>query len=198
MKKNDLKKFKKKVRIKTIFFLIFSLMCNTFAWFVYNTKVDNSIKTSVKAWRIAFENNDSDAIQYLEFNIDNIYPGMTDYSNYISITNEGETDASIVYEIQELKILENTYTSTDYSQEELNNMINTNYPFKITFNVDTDNLKANNGTGLFTVNVTWPYESGDDELDTLWGNKSYNYKQNNPDDPGIVIKLKLTVSQIKD
>lgn len=198
MKNHNLKKFKKKVRIKTILLLLFSLICNTFAWFVYNTKVDNSINTSVKAWRIAFENNDSDATHYLEFNIDNIYPGMKDYSNYINITNEGETDAAIVYEIQELKILEKTYNNEDYTQEELNKMINEDYPFKITFNVDKDNLEALNGKGIFTVNVTWPYESGNDELDTLWGDKSYTYKQNNPDNPGIVIKLKLTVSQIKD
>jgi len=198
MKNHSFKKLKKKVRIKTIFFLVFTLTCNTFAWFVYNTKVDNSIKTSVKAWRIAFENNDSDAVQYLEFNIDNLYPGMDDYSNYINITNEGETDAAIVYEIQELKILDEIYTNNDYSQEDLINIIDTNYPFKIAFNIDTDNLQANNGSGRFTVNVSWPFESGNDELDTLWGNKSYNYKQKNPDAPGIVIKLKLTVSQIKD
>lgn len=192
------KKLIKKIKIRTILLLILTLASNTFAWFIYNTKVDNSISTSVKAWRIAFENNDSDAIQYLEFKIDDIYPGMTDYSNYITVTNEGETDAKIVYEIQELKILETTYKSTEYTQEELNNMINSDYPFKITFNIDTEDLKAISGSGIFTVNVSWPYESGNDELDTVWGNKSYDYKQNYPDTPGIIIKIKLTVSQIKN
>ena len=192
------KKIIKKIKIRTILLLILTLASNTFAWFIYNTKVDNSISTSVKAWRIAFENNDSDAIQYLEFKIDDIYPGMTDYSNYITVTNEGETDAKIVYEIQELKILETTYKSTEYTQEELNNMINSDYPFKITFNIDTEDLKAISGSGIFTVNVSWPYESGNDELDTVWGNKSYDYKQNYPDPPGIIIKIKLTVSQKKN
>lgn len=192
------KKIIKKIKIRTILLLILTLASNTFAWFIYNTKVDNSISTSVKAWRIAFENNDSDAIQYLEFKIDDIYPGMTDYSNYITVTNEGETDAKIVYEIQELKILETTYKNTEYTQEELNNMINSDYPFKITFNIDTEDLKAISGSGIFTVNVSWPYESGNDELDTVWGNKSYDYKQNYPDTPGIIIKIKLTVSQIKN
>lgn len=195
--KINLKKLRKKIRFRTIFLLTFLLISNSFAWFVYNTKVNNNITTSVKAWRIAFENND-DAIQYLEFNIKNIYPGMEDYNNQINITNEGETDAAIVYELEELKILDNTYTSIDYTQEELNNMIKNDFPFKINFDVNTDSLKANNGTGLFTINVSWPYESNNDELDTLWGNKSYDFKTNYPDDPGIVIKLKLTVSQIKD
>ena len=69
---------------------------------------------------------------------------------------------------------------------------------KITFNIDTEDLKAISGSGIFTVNVSWPYESGNDELDTVWGNKSYDYKQNYPDTPGIIIKIKLTVSQIKN
>lgn len=192
------KKLKRKIKIRTILLLMITLSSNTFAWFVYNTKVDNNITTSVKAWRITFENNDSDAIQHLEFKIDNIYPGMKDYSNYISVTNEGETDAKIVYEIEELKILEATYKNTDYSQEELNEIITNDYPFKITFNIDTEDLKAISGSGIFTVNVSWPYESGNDELDTIWGNNSYNYKQKFPDTPGIIIKIKLTVSQIKN
>ena len=100
--------------------------------------------------------------------------------------------------LQELKILETTYKNTEYSQEELNEMIANDYPFKIEFNIDTENLKAINGSGIFTVNVTWPYESGNDELDTIWGANSYDYKQKFPDTPGIVIKLKLTVSQIKN
>ena len=198
MKKINIKKIKSRVRIRTIFLLILTLACNTFAWFVYNTKVDNSITTSVKAWRIAFENSDSDAIQYLEFNIDSIYPGMVEYSNYINVTNEGETDATILYEIVELKILDDSYTSENFTQEELKDMIENNYPFIINLSINTIDLKANNGSGIFSVNVSWPYESGNDELDTLWGNRSYDYKKANPDTPGIVIKIKLTASQIKN
>lgn len=192
------KKYKKRIKLRTLLFLLITLTSNTFAWFVYNTKIENNITTSVKSWKITFINGEHDAVQYLEFKIDNIFPGMEDYNNSINISNEGETEATILYEIQEIKILEETYKSEDYTQEELNNIITNNYPFTIKFNIDKTNLNAKNGNGLFSVNVKWPYESGNDELDTYWGNKSHEHKKANPDDPGIKIKIKLTVSQNKD
>lgn len=190
------KNFLKRVRLQTILFLAIAISCNSFAWFVYNTKVSNTITTSVKAWRVAFENKDSDAIQYMEFNIENIYPGMDEYTNYITVTNEGETEAEITYELEEIRILKKLYTNAEYSQEELINMIKNDFPFKVELSVSTDILNAHNGNGTFNVKVIWPFESGNDELDTLWGNNSYEFKQTYPDKSGINIKLKLTVSQI--
>ena len=190
------KKILKRVKLRTILFLAIAISCNSFAWFVYNTKVSNTITTSVKAWRVAFENKDSDAIQYMEFDIKSIYPGMEEYTNYITVTNEGETEAAIAYELEEIRILNKLYTNAEYSQEELINMIENDYPFKIQFSVSTDVLNAYNGNGTFNVKVIWPFESGNDELDTLWGNNSYEFKQNYPDKSGIHIRLKLTVSQI--
>ena len=47
----------------------------------------------------------------------------------------------------------------------------------------------------FRVLVNWPYESGDDELDTYWGKKSYDFKNDNPGENEIEIKVKITATQ---
>lgn len=191
------KKTKKRIRIRTILLLILSLSTNTFAWFVYNTKVENNLTTSVRAWHVSFEDSDSDSIQYMEFEIDHIYPGMEDYENYITVTNDGETNAEISYEIKDLRILDKTYIVENYTQEELNKIIDENYPFKIKFSVSSEVLEIHQAA-TFNVKVTWPYESDNDDLDTLYGSKSYEYMQNNPDSPGISIKIKLSVSQVNE
>ena len=47
----------------------------------------------------------------------------------------------------------------------------------------------------FNVSVKWDYESGNDELDTYWGNQAYLYKESHPDEPCIQISIKLYVTQ---
>lgn len=197
MTNEKIKKLKRRVRTRTILLLALTLSCNTFAWFVYNSKVSNSLTTSVKAWRVAFENEDNELIEYVEFKIDNIYPGMQTYENSITITNEGEMDAVISYELEEVKILNDTYNSSTIPSDQLINMVRNDYPFKIEFTTSSPTISANTGVEQFIVTVSWPYESGNDEEDTYWGTLSYNYKQANPTLPGISLKLKLYVNQIK-
>ena len=108
------KKLKNGIRIRTLLFLALALSCNTFAWFVYNSRVQNSLSTSVKAWRVTFENEDNELTEYVEFKIDNIYPGMTDYNNSIAITNEGEMQAEIKYELEEVSILGDVFYFNSY------------------------------------------------------------------------------------
>lgn len=190
------KKLKNGIRIRTLLFLALALSCNTFAWFVYNSRVQNSLSTSVKAWRVTFENEDNELTEYVEFKIDNIYPGMTDYNNSIAITNEGEMQAEIKYELEEVSILGDVFTTSTLTSEQLINMMKNNYPFKIEFYTSNSTVNSN-GKESFNVSVKWPYEQQNDELDTYWGTRSYDYKQANPNLPGIVLKLKLYVNQIK-
>ena len=55
-------------------------------------------------------------------------------------------------------------------------------------------------TGEATINfsLVWPYESGNDELDTVWGHKAYLFHENNPDKKNISLVIKITASQIQD
>ena len=54
---NDQKKKRKKrrIRLRTIFFLAITLASNSFAWFIYSTKVSNNITAKVKSWHVNFE-----------------------------------------------------------------------------------------------------------------------------------------------
>lgn len=195
-KKSNIKKIKRKVRRSTLFFLIFAFMANAFAWFIYSNKVSNQLTTGVKSWKVTFEQDGNDLTDNVFFEIDSIYPGMEPFKDSIEINNSGELPAYITYQVKSVKIFDETYTDQDYSSEELEEILSTHYPFKVTFTIDQSEIPV--GTiGTFSVQLDWPYESGNDELDTFWGKKSYQYQQDYPDETQIEINVKLTASQKK-
>lgn len=195
-KESKLKIIKKKVRRSTLFLLFIALITNSFAWFIYSNKVTNDITTGVKSWKITFDQEGSTLEDYVKFEIDDIYPGMDDYEQHINITNNGEMKAYIIYNIEAIKIFDETYTKDDYTEEELINLLANNYPFKMTFTENNTEIDIDE-TGYFGVTLVWPYESGDDEKDTYYGKKSYEFKQTS-DDPQIQITVKIKASQTKD
>lgn len=185
---------KKRLRRRTLFFLILTLMANTFAWFIYSNKVSNNITTGVKSWKINFKQDGVDIVNNVEFKIDSIYPGMPDYTNSLSITNIGETAANISYEVEEIKILDEFYNSDMYSSTDLINRLKDNYPFKMNFSINNQEVGTGQ-TSEFTFSLVWPYESGHDEADTYWGKKSASFKEQYPDKEQIAIKVKIIVGQ---
>lgn len=185
---------KKRLRRRTLFFLILTLMANTFAWFIYSNKVSNNITTGVKSWKINFKQDGVDIVNNVEFKIDSIYPGMPDYTNSLSITNIGETAANISYEVEEIKILDEFYNSDMYSSTDLINRLKDNYPFKMNFSINNQEVGTGQ-TSEFTFSLVWPYESGHDEADTYWGKKSAAFKEQYPDKEQIVIKVKIIAGQ---
>lgn len=185
---------KKRLRRRTLFFLILTLMANTFAWFIYSNKVANYITTGVKSWKINFKQDGVDIVNNVEFKIDSIYPGMPDYTNSLSITNIGETAANISYEVEEIKILDEFYNSDMYSSTDLINRLKDNYPFKMNFSINNQEVGTGQ-TSEFTFSLVWPYESGHDEADTYWGKKSASFKEQYPDKEQIAIKVKIIAGQ---
>lgn len=185
---------KKRLRRRTLFFLILTLMANTFAWFIYSNKVSNNITTGVKSWKINFKQDGVDIVNNVEFKIDSIYPGMPDYTNSLSITNIGETAANISYEVEEIKILDEFYNSDMYSSTDLINRLKDNYPFKMNFSINNQEVGTGQ-TSEFTFSLVWPYESGHDEADTYWGKKSASFKEKYPDKEQIAIKVKIIAGQ---
>lgn len=185
---------KKRLRRRTLFFLILTLMANTFAWFIYSNKVSNNITTGVKSWKINFKQDGVDIVNNVEFKIDSIYPGMPDYTNSLSITNIGETAANISYEVEEIKILDEFYNSDMYSSTDLINKLKDNYPFEMNFSINNQEVGTGQ-TSEFTFSLVWPYESGHDEADTYWGKKSASFKEQYPDKEQIAIKVKIIAGQ---
>lgn len=194
MKENKYKKFKSGVRRRTLFLLVLALIGNAFAWFIYSNKVSNTINAGVKSWKITFAKDGTNLESEVVFNVYSLYPGMPDFNEKVEIKNSGEVAANINYEIISVKIFDETFTKEDYTTLELEEILSNNYPFKTTFSQDNPVVQIGQ-TSNFKVKVVWPYESGDDSLDTYWGRKAYDFKNSNPGVTQIEIKVKLVASQ---
>ena len=195
MKTTKRRKILKKVRLKTLFLLAITLASNSFAWFIYTTKVSSNISAKVREWNVTFEANGQVVEKTIEINIDSLYPGMDAYNQTLTAANSGESKAQITYEIVSTNILGDNLVNYKYSNEDILNYLKNNYPFTIEIS-STNSIIEPNGEEKINITVSWPYESGDDEKDTYWGNLAYNYHQANPGEPSIVLVIKISAIQL--
>lgn len=195
MKTTKRRKILKKVRLKTLFLLAITLASNSFAWFIYTTKVSSNISAKVREWNVTFEANGQAVEKTIEINIDSLYPGMDAYNQTLTAANSGESKAQITYEIVSTNILGDNLVNYNYSNEDILNYLKNNYPFTIEIS-STNSIIEPNGEEKINITVSWPYESGDDEKDTYWGNLAYNYHQANPGEPSIVLVIKISAIQL--
>lgn len=194
-----IKRVLKKVKLSTVLLLFFLLSTNVFAWFIYTTKVDSNITAHVKAWDISFTVGSTELSQEINFDITEVYPGMTPYHQKITATNNSETKAKFTYEIISASILGETYKiGSNLTSEELSQKLANDYPFKVIFNTDNHLMESHGGKGEFSLSVTWPYESGDDAKDTYWGNKAYLFKKSNASVPSISLVVKINAIQVEE
>ena len=210
MKKNKEKIISiiKKVKPSRLMFLIVLIMANTFAWFIYATRIDSSISVHVKSWNVIFEAGENTVTDNVSINVGDIYPGMDDYEYSITAYNQSEVAANLSYKILEARILNTTYITTEGRGErgetvlatdptslELEEMLYNDYPFQISLNTSSNTIDMEDGEEDFTLEVTWPYENNDDATDTTWGIAAYNYKESNPSLPSIAIRVKIIITQ---
>ena len=195
MKTTKRRKILKKVRLKTLFLLAITPASNSFAWFIYTTKVSSNISAKVREWNVTFEANGQVVEKTIEINIDSLYPGMNAYNQTLTAANSGESKAQITYEIVSTNILGDNLVNYNYSNEDILNYLKNNYPFTIEIS-STNSIIEPNGEEKINITVSWPYESGDDEKDTYWGNLAYNYHQANPGKPSIVLVIKISAIQL--
>lgn len=192
-KKN--KSILKYINTKTIIILIVLLSFNAYAWFIYITKASLELDVHVAAWDITFQAGEEEITNDVVLEVDKIYPGMEGYVQEIEVHNRGEISADLSYKIMSIEIFGEKFEVGDqYTSDDLQNMLNS-YPFKITIESSTDQIDAGTGQGKFTIKVTWPFESGNDELDTYYGNKSYEFQTNNPQAKSLIVKFELTAKQ---
>ena len=197
MDKSKRKKIIKKVKFKTLFLLMITLASNSFAWFIYTTKVSSNISAKVREWNVSFDVNGENVEKTIEINIDSLYPGMSTYTQTLTASNSGEARAQISYEVIRANILGDDLTSMNYSDIQIINYLRSYYPFSIDFHVSNDIVQANSEETV-TISVSWPYESGQDEEDTKWGNLAYTYHSSHPDTPSIDLSIKITAYQIEE
>lgn len=185
----------KYINPKTMIVLILLLIFNAYAWFIYATKASLDLTTHVAAWEISFDAGEHESTTSVIIEIDRIYPGMEDYVKEINVYNRGELSANLSYKVMAINILGDNYESGEnYTSDDLQNILDS-YPFKITIETTSDQIEAEDGAGKFIVKVVWPFESGDDEADTYWGNRSAEFQKNNPQEKGLKVTFELTATQ---
>lgn len=191
-----IKRLIKKTKLRTLFFLVILLSFNTTAWFIFATKVDNSIGAKIVAWNVAFVTGEEELLEYVNFKIDSIYPGMTPQTQKIEVTNKGESIANLLYEIKSARILDNEYIVDDNaitSSILLSSLVN-DYPFKIKIGVSSEEIKPGENA-YYYVTVSWDYETGNDEQDSYWGSMAYDFNENNHDKESIELDLVISAVQ---
>ena len=193
-------KLMKKIKIKNLIILLLLLVFNSYAWFVYTTKVSGELSAHVSSWDVQFVAKDGGVSSYMNIEVAKIYPGMEDFEQTIDVQNRGEVNIELSYEIEQVKILDESFsidTENGVTSESIDEKLKNDYPFKITVEKDDTQLMTGTGNGSFKVKVVWPYESGDDDADSKWGMKAYEFYENNPDEKCIEMKLLLKATQAK-
>lgn len=202
---------KHRVTLRTLFLLSITLIFNTYAWFLYATTVSTNLTAHVDAWKVQFEVDQSLVEREFNFVINHAYPGMTDRVQTVEIRNSGERPADISYSYKMIRVFDDLYLSTEYSQElgtvptgatvlteaQLESKVQNDYPFLIS--VEKQNTVLQTGqTSSVSIRFEWDYESGDDATDTDYGTRAYQYYQQNNGEPVIQAIIKILVVQHPD
>ncbi len=191
-----------------LIFIIVLLAANTFAWFIYATKIDSSVSVHVRSWNVIFEAGENEVTDMISLNVDNLYPGMDDYTYEIKAYNRSEVSATLSYVILSANILGDEYITeegrieagqeiqeTDLTSNELETKLANDYPFNITISTSNNVIKDSDGVETYTLGAFWPYENNHDDLDTSWGINAYHFKENNPTLPSISLRIKIIITQ---
>lgn len=192
------KQKKRRIRLQTLFLLAITLASNSFAWFVYSTRVSNNITAKVKSWNVDFEiGTESQAEEYIEISIDSLYPGMEDFKKTLKAVNRGEAEAQINYTVEKALILGDDLLNLGLQNEQIITKLSNDYPFTIQLSVSSMRIPASGGEADISIEIKWPYESGNDAEDTYWGNRAYDYHEANNTLPSINIIIKITAVQVE-
>ena len=205
MKLSDRVKDKlKKINISSLAFFAISMISITLAWFAYTNTVSSNMNINLKSWNVRITKNNTNVNNTFSININDLYPGAQTFDETYTIHNDGDIAAKISYNIKSFRIFNTEYTtanSISFAQLERD------YPFVLSFTHGSRYL-APGDTSTFNVNCQWPLDSGNDELDTQYGQMAYEFYQNeqqlhNQDSSyqmrsGLELKIEIVISQYID
>ena len=150
-----------------------------------------------------------------EFRISDLYPGMDDAHDEVNIINNGEMTANLSIEFKSITLFgEEQVEGEDYEVVVSNNgktFTITGYPFDITFSLGSETISQNQMSNL-SFDLTWDYERDGSECfvddqgqpttvnqcdveDTRFGETSYEFSENNPDDYSLEILLTMSFTE---
>lgn len=150
------KKKRKIVIIRSILLLGILLSINTFAWFVYITKADVSLKGSVVSWEVKFLDQNS-IVKDINVDINDMRPGMLPFNKNLKIMNSSDVDAEFNYEINQVEVLGQPIY-TELSTEEIEEKLKNDFPFQITITTDKKDIDIDQSAN-FDIDANWEYEA---------------------------------------
>ena len=209
------KEILKRITLRRLIVLIILLIFNSYAWFLYNTRILGSLTTRVVAWKVTFKYEDEEVVNSVPLFIDIIYPGMDEVKFEVETYNLGEKNAIVYFEIRELRILDEVFKVGELDEEEekytpqrLYDMLTDGtYPFDFEIKIENDgDMEAETGKCTITIYFNWEFELDDEEfdeqeikdknkLDTKYGELAYEFNKENPDIPSIEMKINIIASQ---
>ena len=164
-----------KLNLLSLFCIGVSFISITLAWFAYSGLSTVATEVDVRAWNIEFMKNSEVVTNEIVIDIDDVSPGMEPIIEEVSINNLGDSDAMLSYEVTSARVL-----NTDFVNEEdldLIDALSHNLPFHINMSLDKRYIEKRGGVSNFSVSITWPLDSLNDERDSKWGNEAYKFQQ---------------------
>lgn len=167
-----------KLNLLSIFFIAISFISITLAWFAYSGLATGSMEMGVKAWNLEFQKNSTAISNDIVISLSDVYPGMETVYEKVDIKNFGDSDAQINYSITSARILDDEYKGDEIGEDKLRDSLAHDYPFHVNINLSKEYALKQTGESSFEVAISWPLDSDNDKLDSIWGNKSYEFSKN--------------------
>lgn len=198
-----------RLNLISILFIAISFISVTLAWFAYSGIVGVKTEVGVKAWHIELEKDGQVVSNDIVISLSDIYPGMDTVNETVNIKNLGDSDARVKYSITSARILgnpEDDYkTNEEVTSPYVEDLLSHEYPFHININLSKGYVLSKGTESSFGVSISWPLDSDNDELDSIWGSNAYNFqkeeetkKSNDPNyqiRPSIQVVISLTAEQ---
>ena len=205
------RRIKNRITLRTLFLLSLTFIFNTYAWFMYANYVTADLTASVDAWHVEFEVDDELIQREFAFQVAHAYPGMDTVTKQLSVSNSGDKQAELLYDIKMARIFDDVYVSQEaiadgytapvgavvLTEAQLLSKVQNDFPFHLTF-TRTNQIIQVNGTSSLTISFSWAYDNGDDETDTLYGTEAYTFNSANTGVPSIEVIIVITATQHND
>lgn len=166
-----------KLNILSLFLLAVSFMSITLAWFAYSGLSRASLDIGVKSWYIEFDKNGEAVSNDIIIALEDVYPGMEKVSEEVEIKNMGDSTAGVSYSIASAQILDENLDVDNIDKIKIEDDLSHEYPFHVDMSLSKNVAVSQGGQSTFVVSVSWPLDSGNDEADSLWGTKVYDFMQ---------------------
>ena len=173
-------RYKKYLKIYMIpaIFIATSFIFTTFAWFAYSGLRKVSTEVDVKAWYIELSKSGDVVTNDIVITLDDVYPGMEPVDEIVNIENKGDSDAKLSYKIVSARILDSSISGDALENNQfLSDSLSHEYPFHVNIDLSKNYIASGGDSSTFEVSVSWPLDSGNDSLDSLWGMNAYNFQQ---------------------